>query len=218
VDFEAALADLVDRLQYGAPASAMNQYADADERLDYPDGAARRRANLIRYLRAFQTARYLLCAEAAGYNGARFSGVPLCDEEKLVGPRHLAWAGPAAGYRRGSHPDGPLHRELSSTIVWGALGARTDVALWNCVPWHPAGARGPLSNRPPSADERAAGLALLAHVLDHLLPGATPLAVGRVAQAALRALGRGDQPCLRHPANGGARLFSLGLAQHCPPP
>lgn len=214
--FDHALDLLLDLLQTGAPPSLVNQYTRADPSLDHPDGPARRRANLARYLTTFRQARYLLCAEAAGYNGARFSGVTLCDEARLVGPQHLPWAGPAAGYARGSRADHPLHRELSASVVWHALGDRTDVALWNCVPWHPAGPRGPLSNRPPAPAERAAGLTVLQHVLTHVLPDARPVAVGRVAQAALASLGYADLPCLRHPAHGGAVAFAQGLAVHCP--
>jgi hypothetical protein len=215
---EAALAELLDLLVTGAPPALTNQYAAADPALDHPDGPARRRANLVRYLRAFSAARWVLCAEAAGYNGARFSGVALTDEAKLAGPTPLPWAGAAAGYRRGSADGQPLHRELSSSIVWRALGERTDVALWNAVPWHPAGPAGPLSNRPPAPAERAAGLVVLRHLLTRVLPAARPIAVGRVAQALLAELGDAGVPCLRHPANGGARLFAEGLARHCPPP
>jgi hypothetical protein len=194
----------------------VNQYTLVDPTLDHPDGPARRRQNLARYLATFQQARWVLVAEAAGYNGSRFSGVTLTDETKLAGPAPLAWAGLAAGYRRGSRDDQPLHRELSSTIVWKALGERCDVALWNAVPWHPAGPAGPLSNRPPTTSERAAGLALLDLLLTTVLPGAAPIAVGRVAQGMLAELGYQSAPCLRHPANGGARLFVEGLAAHCP--
>jgi hypothetical protein len=212
VDFEAGLARLVELLRTAAPPSLVNQYVWADPALDHPDGPARRLANLCRYLRTFRRARYLLCAEAAGYNGARFSGVTFCDEVRLVGPNHLPWAGPAAGYARGSRDDHPLHRELSATIVWATLGERTDVLLWNCVPWHPAGAAGPLSNRPPTPAERAAGQVVLAHVVTHLLPPIQPIAVGKTAQAGLAGLGLPAVPAVRHPANGGATRFRLGLA------
>ncbi len=213
MDFEAALTELLQLLQTAAPPGIVNQYVAGDPALDHPDGPARRRQNLTLYLRRFRGARFVLCAEAAGYNGARFSGVTLCDESKLVGPHHLPWAGEAAGYRRGSRADHPLHRELSASVVWKALGDRADVALWNCVPWHPTGAAGPLSNRPPTSAERDAGLTLLRHVLTHIFPGARPLAVGRVAQASLAGLGY-DAPYLRHPSQGGAVIFTQGLTQY----
>ena len=217
MEFQAHVSALLEMLRDGAPSTLVNQYTSADPALDHPDGPARRRANLARYLTIFHGARYVLCAEAAGYNGSRFSGLTLCDELKLVGPHPLPWAGPAAGFARGSREDGPLHRELSASVVWNALGARTDVALFNCVPWHTAGPRGPLSNRPPTPAERAAGLGVLRYLLEHLLPAAQPVAVGRVAQAALAELGYHAVPCLRHPAHGGARLFAEGFHQHCPP-
>jgi hypothetical protein len=217
MDFEAALTALLDLLHTSAPPTLVNQYTYADPALDHPDGPARRCANLAAYLHHVRAARYLLCAEAAGYNGSRFSGVTLCDEAKLAGPDHLPWAGRAAGYARGSREDQPLHRELSASVVWKALGGRTDVALWNCVPWHPAGVRGPLSNRTPTPAERTAGLVVLRYVLTHLFPGVRPVAVGRVAQAMLASLGYTDVPCLRHPAHGGATLFTQGFIDACPP-
>jgi uracil-DNA glycosylase len=210
VDVEAALGETVRLLRETAPPTLVNQYTARDPALDHPDGPGRRVANLTAYLRAFRAPRLVLCAEAAGFNGSRFSGITLCDERKLVGPDHLAWAGPHRGYARGSRDDQPLHRELSASIVWRALGDRTDVALWNCVPWHPAGPGGPLSNRTPTPAEQAAGLAVLDHVLTHLWPSARPIAVGRVAEGLLQRLGRAV-PTVRHPANGGARLFTEGL-------
>jgi hypothetical protein len=59
---------------------------------------------------------------------------------------------------------------------------------------------------------------VLRHALAEVFREARPIAVGRVAQAMLAELGYADIPCLRHPANGGARLFVEGLARHCPPP
>jgi hypothetical protein len=203
VTADATLATLACLLRETAPPTLINQFVHADPALDHPEGPARRMTNLLTYLRAFRDARLVLCGEAAGYNGARFSGITLCDEQKLVGPTHLAWAGPARGYARGSRDDHPLHRELSATIVW-------RVVLWNCVPWHPAGPGGPLTNRTPTPAEQAAGLAVLDHVLTHVLPSARPIAVGRVAEGLLKRLGRAT-PTLRHPANGGARLFTEGL-------
>jgi hypothetical protein len=78
--------------------------------------------------------------------------------------------------------------------------------------------RGPLSNRPPTTAEKEAGAAVLRFVLAHIFTNAQPLAVGRVAQTTLAALGFDRIPYLRHPAMGGAAEFTAGLAEHCPPP
>ena len=91
-------------------------------------------------------------------------------------------------------------------MVWDALGGEPNgVLLWNAFPWHPWGARGPLSNRTPERSLWTANLGVLERLLAESGP-ARALAVGRTAQAALAALGV-DAPALRHPAHGGAAVF-----------
>ena len=124
------------------------------------DGADLRRRRLLEYLQARENARLLLVGEAAGYRGARVSGIPFTSERQLTG-------------------DGPA--EATATIVHrvlGELGLEESVLLWNVVPTHPGTAT---SNRPPRRAEVAAGLPFtleLAH-------GRRVLAVGRWAEAAL---------------------------------
>lgn len=127
-----------------------NQYADSDLR-------CRRIAD---YLDRRRTAHYLLVGEAAGYRGARISGVPFTSERQLTG------AGPA---------------EASATIVHrvlAELGAGEDVLLWNAVPTHPGTES---SNRPPTRDEVREGT----RFLDELRVGRSVIAVGRVAHSIL---------------------------------
>jgi hypothetical protein len=199
-------------LLQAAPPDVFNQYAVADPALDQLEAAVWRRENLERYLATFGGARYLLIGEAAGFRAGRFTGVPFVDETQLVGERVLEWAGTARGYRRASRLDRPLLREASATVVRGAIDGRRDVALWNVVPWHPPGKRGPLSNALPSRAAQRAGLTVLAYVLDFVWPEARPVAVGRVAERALRELGL-SVPRLRHPAQGGAAEFRSGLGR-----
>jgi hypothetical protein len=199
-----------------APPGVFNQYCQVDPDLDRPDGAERRLANLGRYLELFGAARYLLVGEAVGFKAGRFSGVPFTDEARLVGPAPLAWAQAAGGFQRSSREDQPLRREASAGLVWRALGERRDVALWNVVPWHPAGRRGPLSNALPNRAAQRAGLEVLSLMLAAVWPAAQPLAVGRLAERALRELGCDPPVYLRHPAHGGGAAFQAGFAQHCP--
>jgi hypothetical protein len=198
-----------------APASVFNQYAEVDPELDLPDAAERRLANLRRYLELFAGAHYLLIGEAAGYRACRFSGVPFTDEAQLAGPVALPWAGERQAFQRCSRPERPLLREASARVVWAALGERRDVALWNVVPWHPRGPRGPLSNAPPGRPARVAGLAVLRLALETVWPAARPIAVGRVAEAALHELGIVQPAYLRHPGHGGNAAFRSGLERHC---
>ncbi len=186
---------------------AFNQYRDVRRGLDRPAGAVVRRANLRRYLETFAAAQFVLVGEAAGYAGCRFSGIPFTCEAQLVGPGRLAWvAGP--GLARSSAADVPWV-ERSARMVWEALGERRDCVLWNAFPWHPFREGEPLSNRPPGRDLED-GLEVLRCFLD-LFPAAQPVAVGRVAERALLALGR-NVSYIRHPSHGGKRLFLAGVA------
>jgi hypothetical protein len=113
-----------------------------------------RRRRLIDYLEAHAGAGLLLVGEAAGYRGARVSGIPFTSERQLTG------ASPA---------------EATATIVQRALHEfELDALCWNVVPTHPGTAT---SNRRPSRAEVEASRAFLAE----LLPGRRVLAVGRLA-------------------------------------
>ena len=102
----------------------------------------------------------LLVGEAAGYRGARVSGLAFTSERQLTG------AGPA---------------EASATIVHrtlGELGVADDVLLWTRVPTHPGTAA---SNRPPTRAEIAAARPFL----DELAAGRRVIGIGRLAQREL---------------------------------
>jgi uracil-DNA glycosylase family 4 len=114
------------------------------------------------YLDAHADAPVILVGEAAGYRGARVSGIPFTSERQLTG------SGPA---------------EASATIVHrvlAELGVEDDVLLWNVVPTHPGTAR---SNRAPTRREIAASRPFL----DALTRRRRVIAVGRVAARALDA-------------------------------
>ena len=104
----------------------------------------------------------MLVGEAAGYRGARVSGIAFTSERQLTG------AGPA---------------EASATIVHRTLAeldVAEDVLLWNVVPTHPGTAT---SNRAPTRAEIAAALPFL----DEVTRGRTVVAVGRIAASVLDA-------------------------------
>lgn len=120
------------------------------------------RRRLEDYLACRGDARLLLVGEAAGYRGARVSGLAFTSERQLTG------SGPA---------------EASATIVHrtlAELGIEEHVLLWNVVPTHPGDEH---SNRPPTAAEVAHGL----RFVEPLARGREVVAVGRIAE---RALGR----------------------------
>ncbi len=151
-----------------------NQYAES----------SLRRRRLHDYLDARASATILLVGEAAGWRGARVSGLPFTSERQLSG------CGPA---------------EATATIVQrtlAELGVAEQVLLWNLVPTHPHRTGEPSSNRPPTRAEIGAA----AGFVEELSRGRRVLAVGRLAQVRL------GGPYIRHPSHGGAAEFRAGLA------
>jgi uracil-DNA glycosylase len=142
-----------------------------------------RRERLIAYLSRRADARYLLVGEAAGYRGARVSGLPFTSERQLSG------TGPA---------------EATATIVHRTLAElqlEADVLLWNVVPTHPHRPGEASSNRRPTRAEVRAAIPFLGR----LAVGRRTIAVGRLAHSIL------GGHYVRHPSHGGAALFRAGL-------
>jgi uracil-DNA glycosylase family 4 len=146
------LVEFVDELAGAAIGETFNQYADSPLR----------RERLRAYLDAHADAELLLVGEAAGYRGARVSGIPFTSERQLTG------SGPA---------------EASATIVHrvlDGLGIASHTLLWNVVPTHPGTET---SNRRPTRREIEAARPFL----DGLATDRIVIAVGRIAAEALDA-------------------------------
>jgi hypothetical protein len=181
-----------------------------------------RRQQLQRYLQErIGSARTLLLAEAIGYQGGHFSGIPMTSERLLLGGlQHkglsveMVFRGLAA--RRTSLPQiKPAgFTEPTATIVWGFLAEQgidpRSIVLWNAFPWHPyQPQKGLLSNRTPKDDELAAGHQVLRQMLT-LGKFSRIVAVGEKAALQLQGL-RIAAVKVRHPANGGAGKFRAQL-------
>jgi uracil-DNA glycosylase len=142
-----------------------------------------RRERLQEYLDGRQHASIVLVGEAAGYRGARVSGIPFTSERQLTG------RGPA---------------EATATVVQrtlAALGIEEQVLLWNVVPTHPHEPGRPYTNRRPTRDEVQESALFLAGVAC----GRRLIAVGRLAEEVTGA------PYVRHPSHGGAAAFRHDL-------
>lgn len=181
-----------------------------------------RRRQLVHYLAMRRGhARYLLIAEAAGYQGAHFSGIAMTSERILLGhqrrrgilPCHIL---PGLEPERTSDNRIGLKNavrlqgftERTATIVWSTLlklGIRPlDFVLWNAVPWHPYRPNeGFLSNRRPTRCEQDASRRHLESFLA-LYPGARRIAVGNISRDLLSDYGVVH---VRHPSFGGASEF-----------
>jgi uracil-DNA glycosylase len=144
--------ELVAQLARARIGATFNQYASSE----------RLRVRLASYLDERAEAELILVGEAAGYRGARISGIAFTSERQLTG------TGPA---------------EASATIVQRVLdelGVAENVLLWNVVPTHPGTATS--NRRPTRAEVRAAR-----PFLDELTRGRRVVAVGRLAAGVLDA-------------------------------
>jgi uracil-DNA glycosylase len=145
--------ELISRLADATIGDTFNFYREGS-------GAEKRRRRLAGYLESRRDASILLVGEAAGYRGARVSGIPFTSERQLTG------TGPA---------------EATATIVHRVLadlGIEEGVLLWNVGPTHPGTEH---SNRCPTRAEVEAGLPFLRE----LARGRRIIPVGRVAHAVL---------------------------------
>ena len=137
----------VDRLAAARIGETFNFYRDGET-------APLRRVRLCEYLERHVATRVLLVGEAAGYRGARVSGIPFTSERQLSG------TGPA---------------EATATIVRRTLEELELQALcWNVVPTHPGTT---MTNRRPTAVEVRDSLPFL----EEVTRGRFVLAVGRIA-------------------------------------
>lgn len=185
-------------------ATLFNQYRDRHDALDRPDAPAVRRANLRGYLEAFEARPpVFLLLEAPGPWGCRFSGVPITSEAQLVDP-----AFPLSGTPSGL-AEAP-HAEYSAGIFWRVLRPYFPrFFMWGSVPLHPHPPGRPLAIRAPTGVEVAAFAPVVAGLLEVLRPRMV-LAVGRKAEQSLRLAGAAGR-YVRHPSQGGARLFEAGV-------
>ena len=178
--------------------------------------------NLENYVRDLVTvgSDVLLCGEAPGYQGCRFSGIAFTSERELVqGEFPLNKCRVMDDLRQGRRP---MMKEPSALYVWRALErAPSKAILWNAVQLHPHEPGKPLSNRTPTKEEVELGRESLELLIELVQPRLI-VALGKTAERALARIGV-DAEGVRHPSYGGAakmerQLEELGVIGPAPPP
>ena len=188
-------------------ASATNFYlADSDLAGSFRSTAAERFDRLRAHLAQVGGGDVALVGEAAGWKGARQSGVPFTS----------AGAVGLSG----------VSTEASATIVQGmlsTLGIADRTLLWNAFPLHPHKLGEPRTNRPPTPAELDVGEASVRLAVG----GRRVICVGAKARASVGEVLGLDVPlavgarasdqaiAIRHPANGGAPQFRSELERVC---
>lgn len=154
--------------------NVFNPWKDYDEKHDKDTNSHILRCdNLKKYLLARENAKYILIAEAPGYQGCHFSGIPMTSERLILTDRYEL-----GNLKRTSDenklskakiytpnfPNGKNiaktvikngFKEPTATIVWKQMVdilklKPTDFVLWNAFPFHPyKNEYGYLSNRKP---------------------------------------------------------------------
>ena len=218
-----ALTDFIQSLTAYEGKDTFNPWRDYDVDCDIsPDAPAIRRRQLEEYLAPrLSRAKYLFVAEAAGYQGCRFTGIAITCERMLLDAHKEITSTMVLGHpgERTSRPDCPymtsnpqrLHgmNEPTDTYVWGAIVQNQldphDVILWNIFPFHPHKAS-PFTNRTPTDEEISTGLNYTKELLSLCRRDIAIGAIGRKSEAMLSGAGRAAV-VMRHPANGGAGLF-----------
>ena len=193
-----------------------------DEMADAPQI---RRKQLFHYLKErLPHVKYILVAEAIGYQGGHFSGIPMTSERILLGmqkmkgilPEHVfRGIPPQRTSRYALRMDG--FSEPTATIVWSQLvqsGKNPyEFILWNAFPWHPFNpGKGKLSNRTPGKDEFTYGIHILRLLID-MCSVKNIIALGNKSAEQLLLMGI-DALKTRHPARGGAKEFRKQFSEY----
>lgn len=208
-------------LSVKSTATFFNPWRDWDPAVDIgPEAPHIRQRHLRTYLyRRLEHVRYIWVAEAVGYRGGRFSGIPLTSERLLLGHDPLVSPASILGaypFARTSQPElSPRGlAEPTASILWREihqLGLNPlEILTWNAFPYHPYDPnKGLMSNRTPARSELRLGTGCLLR-LKQLYPEARWVAIGQKAAQVLKSLGM-EPAVWRHPAHGGASAFREGL-------
>ncbi len=198
--------------------SVFNPWYDYDPEYDIDYSSPKKRLNNLKsYLYERQNAKYLLVAEALGYQGGHFSGIPMTSERIILG--HKDSIGITAKHvcnqtlERTSKSEIKVDgfSEPTATIVWKKLIEHDldtrNFIFWNSFPWHPYNAsKGFLSNRTPTNSEIEEGK-IVFNELFKTIKFKKIIVLGNEAYYLLDSMGINGARKVRHPENGGCKEF-----------
>ncbi len=178
---------------------------------DKGDAPRIRRENLatLLHVHAQRNTRTLMVFEAPSYAGARRTGAPFVNEGMFREIEHIL--GVHTEFEKATKT--PSQSALTTRIVWNTLAVLGPVPLiLETVPFHPHEPTNPMSNRKPTLHE----ILIFGNHLERIIEIFDIdqiIAVGRTAERGLRNLGI-ECKHVRHPAQGGVRIFRQGLEYH----
>ncbi len=201
---------LADELLATLPSSSPCLFNPWRDRCPYDtasNGPEAKRQRLAQHLDC--SPQFIMVGEAPGYQGCRYTGIAFTSERLIL-------EGSIPRVMHGSERLSKRHipfSEPSATIIWNNLSARGlqhRVILWNTLQLHPHPPEDLWANRTPTDRELAIGRPAL-KLLSAAFPFALFIAIGKKAAHALNAANIHAIANVRHPANGGAAQFSMGL-------
>jgi hypothetical protein len=214
---------LFDSLKNNPRSSVFNPWFDVDTENDMNTLCPSKRLNNLKYyLIERLEAEYLFVAEALGYQGGHFTGIPLTSERLILGgkiskgilPDHISKSTLERTSKVELKRDG--FSEPTATVVWEhILKLKIDsriIIFWNAFPWHPYNNKiGILSNRTPTETELNQGRV----VLKELLAEFRFKKIVEVGNEAFESLKKAELDIIkvRHPSYGGIPEFKRQIEQ-----
>ena len=167
--FEENVEEFINTLQgFTKMDNVFNPWQDYDESHDFDESSPKKRCcNLCKYLKARKNAKYILIAEAPGYQGCHFSGIPMTSERLILDDKNNTYGLKGlkrtsdyheqnnklakakiytTRYKEGKNIAKTVRKngftEPTATIVWKQMVdvlqvSPTDFVLWNAFPFHP---------------------------------------------------------------------------------
>lgn len=207
--------------------NVFNPWKDFDKKYDLETNAPDIRCNNLRnYLLDRKNAKCILIAEAPGYQGCHFSGVPLTSERLILTNAYGAFKkmNRSSCMQKLTNLSKTIQNqgfcEPTATIVWKLINELdfnfNDFVFWNAFAFHPYECDSNiLTNRRPTQKEIESNKIILEKLIgkDGVFPNIKIIPVGNVSENCLNWLNFRHEEKVRHPSYGGANDFKKGVVE-----